>query len=126
MMLVNTNSTGIFDTANQFCMSCLPAYEPVLATGTISKCDLIVIDASTNCPTPKSTDLKQLNTCMDCVWSFNNKTIVTSASNSTVPDCIASTTELKNCFAGYLDGSTKKCSICKPGYEVDSADGQCY
>ena len=61
---------------------------------------------------------------MDCVWLFNSKTITKLGGNGTVPDCMALTSELKNCFAGHLDDTnTKKCSICKPGYEVDSADG---
>lgn len=57
--------------------------------------------------------------CKHCVYSVNKDTGVLVESNG-VPACIATTTDLKNCFAGYNDNSTLKCKICNSGYEIDS------
>lgn len=39
VMMLNVNAIGTFDTANQFCLSCKPNFEPTYTTGVITSCD---------------------------------------------------------------------------------------
>ena len=126
MLLVNVDATGMFNTANQFCVSCMPTYQPNITTGVIDACNKIVAVAGTNCPDVVANTKYSLNTCNKCVWTINaSKNIVKSTDNTEVPDCLDTVTALPNCFAGLNDGSKNVCKVCNPGYEVDT-NGQCY
>ena len=115
-MLLNVNAIGTFNTANQFCLSCKPNFEPTYTTNVITSCDQLEAVSGTNCVTPSETE-SSLNVCRNCVLSIDKvtKVLVKSGGNTEVPDCLDVTTALPNCYAGY-DDSGKKCMICNSGY----------
>ncbi len=98
-----------------FCHRCLPGYTPTY-DGTkkyvVTSCSLIV-----NCEDRKNGNI--FNGCSKCKKGWihsteSSKRYIQFNCSRKIDDSKAS--QNQNCFAGILDGSTEKCSICLKGF----------
>lgn len=108
---LNVDSTGVDADVGLICAACLPGFAPTYDTTLtfmITSCNAIQ-----NCNSPA--DGNVLNKCINCVQEYSIYTDIVNYGKCI--DVSGGVVTIESCFAAYNDNN---CSICRPGYELDT------